>query len=355
MISPVSLALADLKLDGNIIPNQWFSVIGEVNRYKKFRADLLAINIMAELVYWYRPRIDRDEKTGEEKLVQKFHADKYQMSYGYIEKKFGSAKKGAKDACDLLVSLKAITREFRTITSKKGVKCNNVMFLEPVTEWVKANTLPPNRDTGGISPTGRQATPQQGGTNTKTTEETSSTLADAKGGKTSELNSQLTAACEYILKQTGCTLKDDDRWTRIWWYNAVKSDGIENLKIAIRNFCANKANKDLGQWDWISFFKLQAKRANYLPKAEIKPEPKVEQTPEVHWLDSTEYTDEKKTEILVKGILRGNILPARWVEWEKKIYEHLTRENYSTSQISEILAEYKRKEGAKTPSARMAS
>lgn len=72
----------------------------------------------------------------------------------------------------------------------------------------------------------------------------------------------LTKAIEYILKETGIELKPD-KHLKIWWYNAIKSDTLPKLKFMIKNFCHNEANRKIGKWDWISFFKYQAKRANF--------------------------------------------------------------------------------------------
>lgn len=171
-LSNLAKFLTDIKLDGNIIPLQWFKVIGKKNRYGQFKADLLAINIMAELVYWYRPVSERDEVTGEHSGYRmKFAGDKYQFAYRHAKEKFGASKKSVKNSCDLLVKLEAATREFRSTTVNRVVY-NNVMYMEPCLEWVKANTLPPKKVIAS-HPKKKQATPQKVGTNTETTSETS--------------------------------------------------------------------------------------------------------------------------------------------------------------------------------------
>lgn len=75
-------------------------------------------------------------------------------------------------------------------------------------------------------------------------------------------NEELDRAIVYIHTHTGVLLKPD-KYLRIWWYNAIKIDTLHALKIMIRNFCYNEANVKIGKWDWISFFKYQAKRAGY--------------------------------------------------------------------------------------------
>jgi hypothetical protein len=168
------------------------------------------------------------------------------------------------------------------------------------------------RQRGGVRRQSRNNDNKQG-------DETS--VAIASGSATESLNSQLTKACDYILKHTGCTLKDDDRWTRIWWYNAVKSDGIDNLKIAIRNFCANKANIELGQWDWISFFKLQAKRANYLPKKSVEVEKPAINNDPYAFLQGREESE--IIEFLTKSMQQGAVWTPEIEKYRSQVEENL--------------------------------
>jgi hypothetical protein len=133
---------------------------------------------------------------------------------------------------------------------------------------------------------------------------------------------------------------------------AIESDGIDTLKASLTEYLAEPWMKEKRAYNFTKFFNEKATRERYKPRAVVK----VSQSVEVHWLDSTEFTDEQKTDILVKGILDGNLLPKRWIEWEDKICSRLTAEGYSTS---EILTAYRKKEAsashAKTQSVRMAS
>ncbi len=47
-------------LTGNIIPEAWYKTV--ISRNGK--VNLLAVNILSEVVYWYRPTELRDETTG---------------------------------------------------------------------------------------------------------------------------------------------------------------------------------------------------------------------------------------------------------------------------------------------------
>jgi hypothetical protein len=78
---------------------------------------------------------------------------------------------------------------------------------------------------------------------------------------------ELDQAIDYIFDKTGVKLKKD-KWLKIWWFNAIKLDDLIPLKYAIRNYCESKINQEMGKWDWVNFFRIQAKRASYFPKPE---------------------------------------------------------------------------------------
>ncbi len=192
-LNKVEEFLAGQRIEGNIIPLRWFQVIGTVNRYGQFKANLLAINIMAELVYWYRPVEVRDETAGESLGYRsKFEADMYQLAYRHAKVKFGASKKSVKAACDSLVKLGAIKREFRHIVSS-GKAYANVMFVQPEIQWLQANLAPiPTKKATPSPPKGAHRTTQKVGTYTETSNtETSTDMAfwpDSKPDITPNLN-----------------------------------------------------------------------------------------------------------------------------------------------------------------------
>lgn len=85
---------------------------------------------------------------------------------------------------------------------------------------------------------------------------------DGERSMTEYHDDELSKAITYIYKKTGMDLKPT-RQLKIWWYNAIKEDGLNTLKFMIKNFCHNEANRKIQKWDWISFFRYQAKRANF--------------------------------------------------------------------------------------------
>ena len=142
-VTPTVEAMEQIALEGNVIPMSWFKTI---KKAPNGRVNLLAVNLLGDIVYWYRPTVLRDEDTNEVVSKSKrFKADKLQRSYSQIMEMFGVKDKDTvKDAVDLLVELGLITREFRTIEVGK-VKMNNVMFLEPVPAKIREISYRVNR------------------------------------------------------------------------------------------------------------------------------------------------------------------------------------------------------------------
>lgn len=143
--------ISGINFSGNIIPHNWYKHVTYSTAGGKTKADLLAINILADVVYWHRLTEIRDEATGKIiKYDKKFHGDKLQKSYDSYADQFGSTKRAVKDSVDLLVNLKLIQRDFEDI-KVRGLCLNNVMFLTPIPDNIKditqvvselINTLP---------------------------------------------------------------------------------------------------------------------------------------------------------------------------------------------------------------------
>jgi len=131
--------IAEMNFTGNLIPAEWYkTIVGKDNKPK-----LLAINILADFVYWYRPIEQRDEATGA--IVgyrKKFKADLLQRSYRQIEEQFGVSKKQARTALDYLSGLGVIKKWLRDEVKKDGTKLHNVMYIEIVPKRIKELTFP---------------------------------------------------------------------------------------------------------------------------------------------------------------------------------------------------------------------
>ena len=129
---------SDIQLKGNVIHTQWFQTI-----QKGGKADLLAINILAEIVYWYKPTQIRDEVTGQHLgYKKKYKADVLQKSYDSFATLFGVSKRQVQLAVVRLEELGVIKREFRTI-SQGNMLMNNVLFIHLSIEKLKEISYPP--------------------------------------------------------------------------------------------------------------------------------------------------------------------------------------------------------------------
>jgi hypothetical protein len=120
-----------LNYSGNIIPNSWFAHI----KRETGSTNLLAVNILADIIYWYRSYDVRDEATSQViETKKKFSADKLQMWYDAWANKFGVTKEQVRSAVRLLVKLELIKKEVRNITMSNGEKKTGVTYFEPIPE-----------------------------------------------------------------------------------------------------------------------------------------------------------------------------------------------------------------------------
>jgi len=125
---PACDQLMSVKFTGNIIPQIWYSVFvkKELKHPKPF---LLAIIVLADIVYWYRPKEVRDEQTGRILGYKKrFSKDMLQRSYSQISEQFGCSTGQAKEAIVYLEQYGVIERVFREMTIN-GIRCNNILFI----------------------------------------------------------------------------------------------------------------------------------------------------------------------------------------------------------------------------------
>ncbi|MCP1178514.1 DnaD domain protein [Bacillus sp. 1663tsa1] len=124
--------IGQMNFRGNVIDHGWFKTI-TLDNGKPY---VIAITILGEVVYWYKPTEIRDEESNHVRYKQKFKADMLQKNYQQLADSFGFTKRQVKDACDYLKDRNLIRIEFRTVFVN-GTRCNNVMFIEPVPEEIQ--------------------------------------------------------------------------------------------------------------------------------------------------------------------------------------------------------------------------
>lgn len=135
-------AMGQFAMSGNITPMEWYKTIVRENG----KPYLLAITILSDIVYWFRPTEVRDERTGQ--VVgwrKKFSGDLLQKSYKQYENLFGESRRSIKAAFDALVDLGVIIREFRDVKIGDGDDertLYNVMFLDLNVERLNELTYP---------------------------------------------------------------------------------------------------------------------------------------------------------------------------------------------------------------------
>ena len=91
-------AVGQLKYAGNLIPNSWYGKI----TLQSGKSDLVAIVILAEIVYWYRPTEIKENATGMIVWKKKFRKDYLQKSIRELADKFSLSYEQVKNALNRL-------------------------------------------------------------------------------------------------------------------------------------------------------------------------------------------------------------------------------------------------------------
>lgn len=122
--------VAELNLDGNIIPHSWYNHIC----FPSGKPDLVGMLILAEIVYWYRPKIIKCESTGRVLgQAKRFSGDMLQRTLQSFSDHFGITKRQVQDALSRLKKLGVVETRLRTVKTK-AVAMGNVLFVAPIPE-----------------------------------------------------------------------------------------------------------------------------------------------------------------------------------------------------------------------------
>jgi DnaD/phage-associated family protein len=119
--------VGEMKIEGNLVPHLWYKNI----TFSSGKAHFVAITLLADILYWYRPTLVRDENGYVIGTRTKFKGDMLQKSYQAFADTYGFTKRQVKEAIDFLVDNHLLIREFRTITTA-SIVLSNVMYLQPV-------------------------------------------------------------------------------------------------------------------------------------------------------------------------------------------------------------------------------
>ena len=86
--------VGSVHLEGNVLPTNWFNTF----KLDNGKPDVNAVILLAEIVYWHRPTVVRDEDSGQIISVKKkFKSDLLQRSYQSFADQFGFSKQQVTD------------------------------------------------------------------------------------------------------------------------------------------------------------------------------------------------------------------------------------------------------------------
>jgi hypothetical protein len=128
--------IGTMEFTGNVIPHAWYQ--NNLLKLENGRSNLLAITILSDIIYWYRPTIVIDEGTGHIKSVnKKFQHEKLHKTYQSWAVQFGVSKRSVQEACYFLKRKGLISIEIKDgWVVKNSPVMNNVTFFEPIPEMI---------------------------------------------------------------------------------------------------------------------------------------------------------------------------------------------------------------------------
>lgn len=126
-----------LNISGNVTPQIWYQRLRYRTPGGKVRPHLLAIIVLSDCLYWYRPTEVRDESSGQiTGYRKKFAGDYLQRSYDQVAATYGCSEKEAKDAVIFLEESGLLKRHVK----KSGPERIDRLFLELKTNQLQALT-----------------------------------------------------------------------------------------------------------------------------------------------------------------------------------------------------------------------
>lgn len=131
--------LGHLSIVGDVKPRIWQRTIVNENG----KPQRLAMDMLAEIVYWYKPVEVRDERTGEVLgWKKKFAGEMLQKDYNYFVENYYESEKTISRALAFLENLGVIKRHRKSIRLKSGTIAHNVLFIELIYDKLYELTYP---------------------------------------------------------------------------------------------------------------------------------------------------------------------------------------------------------------------
>lgn len=182
-INDIVKKIGTIAIEGNLIPHHWFQAL----TFDSGKSNFVAVILLSEILYWYRPTYAKCENTGKPlPPTKRFKSDFLQRSTRSFAEQFGFSTKQTRDALRFLEDLGLIIRHYRTIDYGEGQVCSNVQYVELVPiaikklqectsgRFQKIHTYGPARP-DPLPPTST-GVDLQGGTYTETTTETTTEI-----------------------------------------------------------------------------------------------------------------------------------------------------------------------------------
>ena len=145
--NPMVDAIGKLDLSGNVTPQIWYKTITK----KTGKSYMLAITLLWDIVYWYKPTIVRDEMSGQ--VIgwrKKFKGDLLQKTCQQYADLFGESKRSVKAALDRLEDLGAIKKEFRDVECENGITLYNLMYISINEDIIAKLTYPEKEEQSAL-------------------------------------------------------------------------------------------------------------------------------------------------------------------------------------------------------------
>lgn len=131
--------IGQMNIQGNMIPQIWYRTV----LTDKGKPYYLAIAILSDCVYWYKPREIRDERTGYViGWKKRFQSDFLQRNTKELTTMYGENIRTIQRALLSLENLGVIKRHYRNIKLENGGFISNAQFIELIPGKLHAITYP---------------------------------------------------------------------------------------------------------------------------------------------------------------------------------------------------------------------
>ena len=119
-----------------LIPLPWYQNIC----FKNGKTDDKAIRLLADIVYWYRATLNKNEITGEISYEKKFESEMLQCSVSEFSKRLKMTKNEVSSAIERLEAAGLVIRHLKTIKIGEKITLINVQHVAPVVNAIRLIT-----------------------------------------------------------------------------------------------------------------------------------------------------------------------------------------------------------------------